>query len=196
MILLSFAICIIEVHCLRIPTAILTLAIHSYVAFYFLLCQFYAIRRTLSKKIKHRMMTLLQLLNRWCLRYIVAVENYCSKIITRKPKMTIFFTQHLVMLWITGSLTNLQPVWVVNSEQKIQILSLGYLGTDVISDVINCEIEGFHQNCAANHFCTFLLSFAIWNLIRSYTILGSFLYTCTSYILPMPIILTINLTIF
>ena len=75
------------------------------------------------------------------------------------------FAQHLVKLWITGSLTKAQPVWVVNSKRKIQILSFGYLGTDVISDVINCEIEGFHQNCAAQHFCTFLLSFAIWNLI-------------------------------
>ena len=84
----SVELCIVEVHCLRIPT----LAIHSYVAFYFLLCQFYAIRRMLAKKIKHRMMTLLQLLNRRYLRYrpIVAIENYRSKIVTRKPKMTIF----------------------------------------------------------------------------------------------------------
>ena len=162
MILWRFA----SLHCLRIPTAIVTLAIHSYVAFYFLLCQFYAIRRMLAKKIKHRMMTLLQLLNRWYLRYIVAVENYCSKIITRKPKMTIFFTQHLVTLWITGILTNLQPVWVENSEQKMQILFLGNLGTDVISDIINWEIEGFHQNFAAHHFCIFLLSFAIRILIH------------------------------
>ena len=60
----SVELCNDFVHCLRIPTAIVTLAVHSYVAFYFLLCQFYAIRRMLAKKIKHRMMTLLQLQNR------------------------------------------------------------------------------------------------------------------------------------
>ena len=51
--------------------------------------------------------------------------------------------------------------WTKNPNSFSSVL--GYR-TDVISDVINCEIESFHQNCAAHHFCSFLLSFAVWNL--------------------------------